>query len=110
MANSLLSSDFYEYASVDTAPGASGYSTNSVTIRSKKGKIDGKVWFSIRGTGTMGVTVQFKCSGDSDWTDYETYNNNERKSLEGGGAGVQWRATVKQADYSSGSKSFGFDW
>ena len=58
----------------------------------------------------MTVTLQFKCQGDADWTDYGSYADNQRKSIDGGGAGVQWRAIVKNGDYTSGEKSFGFDW
>jgi len=106
-ANSQASTDFYEYATVDTAPGASGYGTNAVNIRSTHEK---HAWFSIRGTGVMTVTLQFKCPGDTDWTDYMDYSSTERKLIEGGGAGVKWRAIVKNAEYTSGSKTFGFDW
>jgi len=110
MANSRLTSDYYEYATVDTAPGASGYATNLIKIRQKTGKIDGKVYFSIRGTFVATITVQFKCPGDSAWTDYNTYTNVTRKLLSGGASAVQWRALVKNGSFTSGEASFGFDW
>lgn len=109
-ANSQSSTDDYEYATVDTAPGADGYFTNEVSIRKQSDRADRKVWFSVRGTGSMTVTLQFKCPGDSTWTDYDTYTSNERKVVEGGSAGVKWRATVKNGDHTSGSKTFGLDW
>lgn len=121
MANSNKSGDYYEYATVDTAPGASGFWTNAVKMR-KKGLGDkDKMVFSIRSTDvdasatdTVTVTLQFKCIGDQDWTDYyndgNAFNIGERKLIEDFAGGVQWRAGVKNGDYTSGSVTFGFDW
>ena len=106
-ANSQSSNDFFEYATVDTDPSTDGYGTNSIVIRKNA---TGKAWFSVRGTGTMTVTLQFKCNGDTAWTDYADYTTNVRKLIDGGGAGVKWRSIVKDTAYTSGSKSFGFDW
>jgi len=111
MANSLSSGDYKEYATVDSTPPANGYWTNTLGLRGRKLAY---VYFSIRGTGTATVTLQFKCSGDADWTDY--YNDGidfvtgDRKVIEGNAANVVWRAGVKLADYTSGSITFGFDW
>jgi len=109
MANAKTTDDYYQYATVDSAPAAAGYWTNAVGIRQLKGVES--IWFSIRGTGEMNVTLQFKCPGDTDWTDYNSYNtSNQRKLIRGGGAGVHWRAGVKQGDRISGECIFGFDW
>jgi len=109
-ANSQATHNNYEYATVDTAPGASGYGTNEVKVRKKSSRQNQQVWFSIRGTGVMTVTLQFKCTGDSDYTDYEDYTGTERKVVDGGASGVVWRAIVKDGGHTSGSKTFGFDW
>ncbi|KKM71970.1 hypothetical protein LCGC14_1425200 [marine sediment metagenome] len=112
MPNSRLSSDYYEYATVNTNPGASGYFTNEVNIRQKSLQ---QVFFSVRETGassafSVTITLQFKCPGDDDWQDYDTYSEVNRKLIEGGGAGVRWRMGVEQGDYTSGEVTFGFDW
>ena len=108
MANSKATSDFIQYATVDTDPGATGYYTAELNLRGKKTTV---VYFSVRGTGSMTVVLQFKVTGDSVWTDYATTTNNGRAALKWGGAGVKWRAGVKNASgYTSGEKSFGFDW
>lgn len=112
MANSRATAESYEYATVDTAPDSSGYWTNAVAPRIKAGVR--KLWFSVRGTGVMVVTLQFKCAGDSDWTDFVPDSDIEagiRWLLEDTGPNVQWRAGVAEgADYTSGECSFGFDW
>ena len=124
MANSRSSDDYYEYATVHEEPAGDGYFTNTVGIRQKKGR--DYVFFSIRetgimsdtGDGVMRVTLQFKCPGDDVWTDYAVYTKVCRKVLEGGGAGVVWRAGVKDdvsseaetQNYTSGEFTFGFDW
>lgn len=109
MANAQSTDDYYSYATVDTAPAAAGYWTEAVNIRQLKNIHD--IFFSIRGSGQMNVTLQFKCPGDSTWTDYNAYNtSNIRKRIAGGAAGVQWRAGVKSGDRISGECIFGFDW
>ncbi len=109
MANARTTDDYYQYATVDSAPGAGGYFTNAVGIRQLKGVE--AIHFSIRGSGQMNVTLQFRCPGDSGWTDYNAYNTSSiRKLITGGAAGVQWRAGVKLNDYTSGECIFGFDW
>ena len=109
MANAQTSSDRYEYATVDSNPGAAGYYTEKVGIQGKGFGLEW-IFFSIRGAGEMLVTLQFKCPGDSAWTDHSTYNDNVRKKINGPAAGVHWRAGVKQGDRTSGEKTFGFDW
>ena len=101
MANSRATDDYYEYATVHQEPAGDGYFTNAVGIRQLKGRE--YIFFSIRdtdissagGAGSMRVTLQFKCPGDDDWTDYDVYTDVCRKVLEGGAAGVTWRAGVK---------------
>ena len=112
MANAQTSGNNKEYATVDTTPGASGYWTNAVNMR---GKGLSYMFFSIRGTGTATVTLQFRCDGDAAWTDYNNegtdFVTGDRKIIEGTSGGTSWRAGVKDdAAYTSGSVSFGFDW
>jgi len=119
MANSRDSSVYREYVTVNEEPSGDGYFTNSVSIRNEDLT---HIFFSIRetgvGAGVMIVTLQFKCTGDDVWTDYDTYNEVCRKVIEGGGAGTQWRAGVKAdassgvatQNYTSGEFTFGFDW
>lgn len=121
MANSRSNGVHYEYATVDTAPGPSGYWTEPVRAHDKSVK---KIFFSIRETdlddssgapaSDIVVTLQFKCPGDVDWQDYYNdgadYEIGQREVIEDSGAGVVWRAGVKDQDYTSGSVTFGFDW
>ena len=128
MANTKSSDEYYEYATVDTAPGAAGYFTNPVSGRHEKVE---KLFFSIRepSASVATVTIQFKCTGDAGWQDYtqsqkqilgpnsadvsdveETFIVGNRIVIEDSGPGVQWRAGVKQGDYTSGTVTFGFDW
>jgi len=110
--NSRTSDSFHEYATVNVDPGASGYYTNPISIRAIKGNRQAEhVYFSIRGTGSMTITLQFKCSGDTDWTNYDTYSTVKRAIIEGGEAGTVWRAgVVNSAAYISGEMIFGFGW
>ena len=105
--NSQSSAGRYEYATVDTDPAAAGYWTNVVNPR---GKSQNQIYFSVRGSGSMTITLQFICTGDATWTDYGSYTTVTRVKVVGGAAGVRWRAGVKDADYSSGELTFGFDW
>ena len=105
--NSQSSGSRYEYATVDSDAPAAGYWTNEVN---PKRKSQNQVYFSVRGSGSMTVTLQFICPGDATWTDYATYTAVTRLKVEGAAAGVRWRAGVKDADWSSGSLTFGFDW
>jgi len=121
MANSRKSGGRYEYATVDTAPGSAGYFTNAVHPANLN--ID-KLFFSIRttdhedssaaGEASVVVTLQFRCVGDLEWQDYYNDGNDfavgQREVIDAHAYGVQWRAGVKDADYTSGSVTFGFDW
>lgn len=118
MANSRDSSPYREYVTVNEEPTGDGYFTNAVSIRNEGLT---HLFFSIRETGVaagvMTVTLQFKCTGDDAWTDYSTYDEVCRRIIEGGGAGVQWRAGVKAdassgdtTNYTSGEFTFGLDW
>lgn len=110
--NSVSTTDYHTYATVDTDPGAPGYYTGEVSIRRAKGNRKAEsVYFSNRGTGSMTVTLQYKCDGDAGWTDYSTYTTVTRVVVEGGAVGELWRAgVVNSAAYTSGSMTFGFDW
>ena len=121
MANRKVSGNGYEYAVVDTKPAQSsgGYYTNEVTPRSSK---LGRFFFSIRETSpdstpSVGtVKLQYKCPGDTGWTNYLKSGTTDwpigtRVMINDFAAGVVWRAgIVDDADFTSGSLSFGFDW
>jgi len=69
MANSQLSGRHYEYASIDTAPGANGYWCNPVTV--EKSKSVDALFFSRSGGGSATPTIQFKLPHDgAAWQDY----------------------------------------
>jgi hypothetical protein len=126
MANSRSSQPNHEYATVDTNPGAAGYFTNPFCPRDKTKIGIPKVFFSIRDAtadksenpsalSVITVGLQFKCSGDLDWTDYIPLDGSSlaignRVALEDMGAGVIWRAGVVDDAFTSGSVVFGFDW
>lgn len=120
MANSKNDGHGYKYATVDTAPapGSGGYYTSEVAPRSEQ--ID-RFYFSIRETSrdsvasVVTVKLQFKCPGDADWTDKKNgtadWAIGDRAVINDFAAGVIWRAgVVDDADYTSGSVTFGFDW
>ena len=120
MANSKNDGHGYKYATVDTAPapGSGGYYTSEVAPR--KEQID-RFYFSIRETSrdsvasVVTVKLQFKCPGDTDWTDKKNGTTDwaigDRAVINDFAAGVIWRAgVVDDADYTSGSVTFGFDW
>lgn len=125
MANSRSSGNNYEYATVDTLPGAAGYFTNNVDPRKLKDK-GAKVFFSIRQTdadvsaapsalSTITVALQYRCLGDDAWTDYVPLDGSDfaignRVEIDDTGHGVYWRAGVRSDEYTSGSVTFGFDW
>ena len=84
-----------------------------------------RVYFSIReyeadssgasDTSSMTVTLQYKCEGDAGWQDYVPLDGSalavgNRLEIRDSGAGVLWRAGVKDYEYTSGSITFGFDW
>lgn len=110
--NDTSTTDYHEYATVDTDPGVTAYGTNEIIIAEKMfRKTDGKVFFSVRGSGVMTVTVQSKCDGDVDWTDEAEYTDNTfPRQQVFGGQEVLFRAIVKPGDWTSGEKRFGWDW
>ena len=129
MANSRDSGVYKEYATVDTQPSGTnlGYWTNEVCLRDKQnaGVVKEKMYFSIReseadssaasDTSSMTVTLQFKCDEDAGWQDYVDFAGNalavgNRLEISDFGAGVRYRAGVKDGDFTSGSITFGFDW
>lgn len=125
MANSKSSGNNYEYATVDTLPGAAGYFTNEIDSRHIH-KLGAKLFFSIRETesdvsaapsalSSVTVKLQFKCVGDEGWTvfvplDGSTFAIGNRVEIDDNGNGVLWRAGVASDEYTSGSVTFGFDW
>jgi len=129
MANSKNSGVRKAYATVDTAPSGSelGYWTDEVCLRDKikEGLAKDKMFFSIRNeeadsseasdTSSITISLQFQCSGDLGWQDYVDLALSElavgnRLEISDTGAGVKWRAGVKDGNYTSGSITFGFDW
>jgi hypothetical protein len=110
MANTKISGEYKEFASVDSSVGT-GYATNPVGMRSKGLRY---INFSIRDQGASAgdwagtIKLQFKHEGDAEWTTYEEYTEVTRKIVEGQGADVQWRALA--SSYSAGAVIFGFDW
>ena len=110
MANSRSTIPDTEYATVDTDPGSEGYFTNAVSGRAKKKLGSEAIFFSVKGSGDMSISLQFKDSGDTEWTTYETYEANTRKRILDGSS-TQWRVgVVNSAAFTSGSKTFGFTW
>jgi len=125
MANSQSSGNNYEYATVDTLPGSTGYFTKEIDARHIQ-KLGGRIFFSIReaaleqseapsAASTITVALQFKCPGDADWTDFDsldgsTFAIGNRVEIDDNGMGVVWRAGVRSDEYTSGSVRFGFDW
>lgn len=67
--NYINSSDKHEYATVNTAPedSSGGYGTNWINPRQKGIE---RFYFSVRGSGWMLITLQYKYYGDDGWTDY----------------------------------------
>ena len=117
MANSKQTKEYYEYATIDTAPASTGYFTNPVSARFRKTDV---LWFSIRetvegATSSVNITIQYKCPDDAAWQTYYHVNGDdfvigERYILQDYGPNVVWRAGVVSGDYSSGSVNVGFDW
>jgi len=111
MANTILSGPRYAYASIDTAPGASGYWCNSVSMAKVNAN---ELFLSVSGGGTATVTIQFQLPhAGAAWTDYltdETLTSGARFRLDDHGAGVKWRVGVKNAAYSSDTIIVGLDW
>lgn len=121
MANQRISGERSVYALVDSAPDTEGFWTSNVNLSKLKTNYNAsRVYFSIREAESSGgsdvtVTLQFKCEGDTEWTDYapldgSTFAIGNRILMEDFAQGVVWRAGVKSDGYVSGSVLFGFDW
>ena len=111
MANSVTSGDRHSFATIDTAPGASGYWTASVSMSNKNARA---LFFSRKGGGVGTVTLQFKTAETGAvWQDF-TANlsllNGVRYMIDDSASGVSWRAGVKNGNYSSGDIIVGLDW
>ena len=108
--NSRDAAERREYVTVNS--GGSGYFTNPISVaKIQRNRRDvSQIYFSIRGTGVMVVTVQYRSPGDSEWTVYNTYTTITHQTIAVVAAGVSWRAGVLADDYISGEYVFGFDW
>ena len=111
MANQKLNGPRYSYASIDTAPGADGYWSDSVSMSKANAN---ELFASISGGGVATVTLQYMLphSGAA-WTDYttsETLESGGRFRMDDHGAGVKWRIGVKNGNYTSDTIIVGFDW
>ena len=116
MANAKLNKPRSRYASIDTAPGADGYWSDAVGLTDVKAD---ELFLSVSGGGSATVAVQYKLPHTGAiWTDYttdETLESGARFRLDDHGAGVKWRAGIKEdtsADptFTSGTVICGFDW
>ncbi len=115
MSNSRTKKESHSYASIDEAPVADGYWCEEVSMNKNK---TNKLYWSRRGAGVGTVTIQFRCPGDSAWTDYVTDEglaSGERFIIDDNAAGVRWRTGIKEdtsADntYTSGTITVGLDW
>ena len=110
MANAKLNGERHKYASIDTAPAAAGYWSDTVSTTTARGIL----FFSQSGGGTGTVTIQYKLPySGAPWVDYtttETLEDGVRLRLADQGAGVKWRAGIKQAGLSAGTVICGFDY
>lgn len=111
MANSKNSDAHYSDATINTAPGASGYWTDSVGANKRDRRV---IYFSVRETGDSAsfsatITLQFKTSRDNDWQDYGTFISETYKAIDMI-PGVDWRAGIKNGNYTDGEVTIGFDW
>lgn len=101
----------FRYAFIDTAPGADGYWSDSISMSKKK--IDG-LFFSFSGGGVATVTIQYQLPHTgAEWVDYlttETIASGTRLRVGDEAAGVKWRAGIKQGGHTSGTCVVGFDW
>ena len=99
---------YFEQAFCDTDPGANGYWTESVSA-SQLGNDDKEIRFYIKSITGATVTLQWKRSTDSTWTDYEDYTEVTRKVIRDNSKDVFWRAGVKD-DAQGTNSTFGIDW
>lgn len=101
----------YRYAFIDTAPGASGYWSDSVSMTKVNAN---QLFFSFSGGGVATVSIQYQLPHAGavmvDYLTTETIASGARLRVSDMGAGVKWRAGVKQNNYSSGDVIVGFDW
>ena len=116
MANSQLNGERYAYASIDTAPGAAGYWSKPVALSQERVSA---IFFTRSGAGVGTVTIQYKLPHTgSVWTDYDSpisLTDGVRCRLDDMGAGVKWRAGIKEdtsadSTYTNGTVIVGFDW
>ena len=108
MANALSTDNYYTKATVDTAPGASGYYTDE--IRESIAREDHRLTFFVAGaTGT--VTLQFLAWGESTWQDEGEYEAGAIKLIDGRSHHRRWRAICKQGAFGdTGDLIFGIEW
>jgi len=99
MANRKANGNTYKGVIIDTAPGASGYYTDSVTASEHR---VGKLFLSFGNIGTTTVTLQFKPAEETSWRDYSTYTSDDdpRQIIEDY-TNCQYRAGVASGDYGS---------
>lgn len=111
-SSGLTATGRYEEASVDTDPGTDGYGCNPVSIIYDIGQDVEEMRFYIKQIATSAtITLQWKRSGDSTYTDYDDYTEVTRKVIRDNSAGMYWRAIVKDNNQgSSGTSIFGIDW
>lgn len=111
MSNGKLNGPRYKYASIDTAPAAGGYWSDSVSMSSNNTL---ELFFSRTGGGSATIGLQYKLPhANAAWVDYEgdvSLDDGVRCIIDDHGAGVKWRAGVAEGGYSSGSVIVGFDW
>ena len=101
----------FEHALIDTAPGASGFWCQSVSMSRANAS---RLICSRRGGGAGTVSIQYQTAETgATWQDYvgdlEVVDGN-RLLIEDHAAGVKWRIGVKQGDYISGDIRVGIDW
>jgi len=109
--NAKLNGPRYKYASIDTAPGADGYWSDAVSMSAVNAN---KLQFSRSGGGVGTVLIQYKLPHTgAAWVDYDSpisLVDGVRCVVDDSGAGVKWRAGVKETFYTSGTIIVGFDW
>jgi hypothetical protein len=98
-----------KYVTIDTDAGAAGYWTDELSIKYDVPSGD-KVYFSIANIGSMTITLQHKLVDAATWTDYASYTAVTRVIINDDSKNTIWRAGIKDADYTSGSATLGFNW
>lgn len=108
-ANSQTSRTYREEATIDSAPGASGYWTKAFNIMQRSR--EGEAFFAITGASwSATVTLQFKHKEDAAWTDFSTYSTNGRYHIYDTEPKVYWRAGVDNGEYSNGTVNVAIGW